>query len=290
MTQRWPLVVVGAGPAGIAAATEAGRLGAEPLLLDRTGAAGGSIALAYEVKNCPVAGRDALGQDVAHRLAEQLGDWNIPTTSGDVVLVERVDGDLVVHTADGLRHRASAVILATGARAQVPDVEGLPTRFGGPWFASATQAWLEASPSSAAVLGGGDVAFDQARMLARHGTHTTVLCRSALPRAPAWLVARAAAEGVMIQTQVEALRGQVLGSAARVEWQQGDVAHSLQVDALVAAIGRRPCVPEVTAQALGCGALRVAGDALGHPARHVVVALGDGCAAAHELLRAGTSR
>ena len=290
MTQRWPLVVVGAGPAGIAAATEAARLGAKPLLLDSTGTAGGTIAMAYEVKNCPIAEPDAPGRAVALRLAEQLGEWGIATTSGHVVLVERVGGDLVAHTSDGLRHRASAVVLATGTRAQVPDIAGLPARFGRPWFASAAEAWRETSPGSAAVIGGGDVAFDQARMLARHGTRTTVLCRSSVPRAPAWLVARAAAEGVTIQTAVEALRGQALASAARLEWRQGDVVHSLEIDALVAAVGRRPCVPETTAEALACGALRVVGDAAGRHARHVVVAMGDGCAAAHELLRAGPSR
>jgi thioredoxin reductase (NADPH) len=287
---RWPLVVVGAGPAGIAAAAEAARLGAEPLLLDSSGVPGGSVALACEVKNCPVAERDAPGPVVARHLAEQLDDWGIATTPGDVALVERAGDHLVVHTREGQRHQASAVVLATGTQARMPEVDGLPSRFGGPWFASAAEAWLEARPSHAAVLGGGDVAFDQARLLARRGTHVTVLCRSARPRAPAWLVARAAAEGVTIHTQVEALRGRVLGSGARVEWRQGDVEHAEQLDALVAAIGRRPCLPELTAEARACGALRIAGDAAGRSARHVVVAMGDGCAAAHELLRVAASR
>jgi thioredoxin reductase (NADPH) len=288
MTRSWPLAVVGAGPAGIAAATEAARLGATPLLFEQSAAVGGTIAIAHEVKNCPWAPRNAPGLAVAARLGELLGEWGIVPTRAEVVRIEPIDAELLVRTADGASHRAAAVVVATGTRALLPEIDGLPRRFGGPWFASARHAWTESRPSAAAVIGGGDVAFDQARALAAHGVRTAMLCRSEHPRAPRWLVERAVAEGITLRTGVGDLRGRADGSTLWLEWQPGADAHpgSIEVEALVAAIGRTPRLPELASAALASERLRIVGDATGRSARHVVVAMGDGCAAAHELLRA----
>ena len=47
------LLIIGAGPAGIAAASEAARSGASFNLIDETGRAGGAIGLAYETRGIP---------------------------------------------------------------------------------------------------------------------------------------------------------------------------------------------------------------------------------------------
>ena len=55
------LLVVGAGPAGLAAATTAAQLGVNTVLLDEQPAPGGQIYRA--ITTTPIKGRDILGQD-----------------------------------------------------------------------------------------------------------------------------------------------------------------------------------------------------------------------------------
>ncbi|MCK4305944.1 MAG: FAD-dependent oxidoreductase, partial [Candidatus Eisenbacteria sp.] len=76
------IAIIGAGPAGCAAAVQCKRLGISPLLVDRTGNAGGSIANAHLIENYP--GLDPLpGPEFAQRLAAHLARHGIPILRGE---------------------------------------------------------------------------------------------------------------------------------------------------------------------------------------------------------------
>jgi hydrogen cyanide synthase HcnB len=94
MIAPWPLVVVGGGPAGIAAATEAARAGLRCLLVDEAPALGGQI---YRQLPAPFRARDPrrLGRD--HRKGERL-------RAGLAEYAERVEvrhGTSVIDIVDG---------------------------------------------------------------------------------------------------------------------------------------------------------------------------------------------
>jgi 2,4-dienoyl-CoA reductase-like NADH-dependent reductase (Old Yellow Enzyme family)/thioredoxin reductase len=109
------IVVVGAGPAGLAAAAEAGAAGHEVVLLERAGRTGGQIALA---------GTAPMHEELARSLGR-----NYERLLRGVDLRLQTDADEGAILAIG----AAAVIVATGARPYVPDLplEGV----------EAVQAW-----------------------------------------------------------------------------------------------------------------------------------------------------
>ena len=282
-----PLIVVGAGPAGIGAAVEARRSGADVVLVDSSGVAGGTIRIAHEVRNVPFLPDRSPGTLVADGLCAFAHRWQLDAIAHECLSVER-DGDGVVVVArDGARINGCGVVLATGARPLVPIVAGLPGVLEPPWACSAPDACRAGSIASAAIVGASDVAFDQARWLRARGVVVTVLCRAAVPRAPAWLVADACAEGVALRTATSVACGSVARSRWVLRLDSGGAGDELEVDRIVAAAGRAPAWRgSIAIEPQAMNRVRVAGDAVGRRARHVVAALGDGCTAAAELLAA----
>lgn len=285
--RRHSLVVVGAGPAGIAAATEAARQGFRPLLIDASGRAGGTIAVAHEVRNVPFLPDRVAGVTVADQLAAFLQRWDVTVTRGRVLGIRDANDGLALDVDGRDEVVADRVVLATGTQALHPHVAGLPDDFSFPWADSAPAAWKGRALKTVAVIGAGDVAFDQARWCAARGASVTVLCRSERPRAPRWLVDAARDEGVAILTSVRATRGRIEEGQAILELERaGADAVEAAFDSIVAAIGR---APNRIAGQLSVKASRfaIAGDVRGWRARHVVAALGDGCVAATAILGDG---
>lgn len=286
------LVVVGAGPAGVSAAVEAVRLGFEPLVLDRDGEAGGLIRHAFEVRNFP--GGRKPGLEIAGLFAAQLRQWGVPVERREVVSVERHGRGVVIRDTSGVAIKAGAAVVATGTEPVIPLADGLPFSFGGVLHAMADTVLDNPVNGRAAVIGGSDAAFDQARRLAAAGIETLVVCRSTIPSAPPWLVSEAIAEGVEILAGGSVRRAERAGTGlilyigrsrtgSGVFLDEGDQ-QSIAVDAVVTAVGRRPLVPRLPEEGRPVRVV-VAGDARGGSARYLCAAMADGCLAARELLK-----
>lgn len=293
------LVIVGAGPAGIAAAVESARLGVEPLLLESRRRAGGTIRLAHEVRNLPFAGEGISGARVARGLRALLDRWEIVLQHEQVVRIEQVQatGSFELTCKSGRTLRAAALCLALGAEPLRPGWEGIGRLRPGLVVASARAA---CAPSTGvafrfAVVGGGDVAWDQARWLTHRGYEVELFSRSTRPRAPSWLVDAALSDGVLWSPGLEPLRLQAQGSGLLIALQHrtspGKTEKTEHFDRLIYAIGREPCgVPgPLDLRDAPPPNLRLAGDILGGKARHVLCAMGDGTRAACELLNSRPS-
>jgi thioredoxin reductase (NADPH) len=284
---HFSLAVLGAGPAGLAAVAEARRLGCESiLLLDESGRAGGAIRLAHAVRNVPFVSEDAPGELLARQLEVFSARFGVPVTQAHVHGAQPCEQGVELRATSGQMWTSRRLVVATGTRAIHPGTPGLPADFSFPWADSAANATRGGFPGVAAVVGAGDVAFDQARWLAAHGSRVLVLCRSGQPRAPAWLQRSAELDGVELLSGCELLAGEVGRSGTTLQVRQQGAARSIEVDRLVAAIGRTPALV-AGVSGLQAAVCRVAGDATGRRARHVVAALGDGCLAASELLTTG---
>lgn len=155
-SRRQRLVVVGGGPAGIAAAVDAGRAGHEVVLLERSARLGGQIALAGAAP-----GNAALAEAFLDNAWRHLSVANVT-----VVLETTAD-------PDGVRD-ADAVVIATGARPYHDDgvaLEGVEVLHAWDVLAGRTPA---GSAVVVADWGGDPGGLDAAELLAGAGKHVTL--------------------------------------------------------------------------------------------------------------------
>jgi thioredoxin reductase (NADPH) len=112
-TPSFDVIVVGAGPAGLTAATGAARAGLSALCLDKL-APGGALINLGELQD--VEG-DADGPQIASQITDQATAAGVELGFGEVVKLSPNDpggGSWTVETAEGERHTARAVVIATG--------------------------------------------------------------------------------------------------------------------------------------------------------------------------------
>ena len=89
------LLVVGAGPAGVAAAAQAARLGLEVRIIDRAGRAGGLVANGFLVENYPGLEAPVPGAELARRLGEHLARYGLAVDACATTSEERHLGSLL---------------------------------------------------------------------------------------------------------------------------------------------------------------------------------------------------
>ncbi|MCL6581080.1 MAG: FAD-dependent oxidoreductase [Firmicutes bacterium] len=181
----WDLLVVGAGPAGLAAAIYGARGGLGTLVVER-GLPGGQIALVDRVENYPGFPEGLSGAELAQRLQEQALRFGAVLTTGEVT----GDLDLASPLKKVAGHLARAVVLAPGARPRrlgVPGEDRLVGR-GVSYCATCDGAFFRGRP--VAVVGGGDSAVTEALYLSRLCSRVTVVHRREHFRAAPSLVER----------------------------------------------------------------------------------------------------
>ncbi len=161
----YDVIILGSGPAGLSAAVYAQRARLHTLVIEEKPLSGGQILDTYEVDNYPglpgISGFE-LGQKFrAH--ADQLGaEFRI----AQVVSIEDLGDQKQVCTSEGT-YQTRTLILATGARHRklmVPGEEKL-TGMGVSYCATCDGAFFRGK--TVAVVGGGDVALEDALFLAR---------------------------------------------------------------------------------------------------------------------------
>jgi thioredoxin reductase (NADPH) len=171
------LLVVGAGPAGLAASVYAASEGLSTLVLDGV-APGGQAGTSPRIDNYLGFPSGISGSELAERAviqAERFGArLSVPAQA---TALEHQDGHHVVRLDDGSVVRALAVLIATGARYRRLDVPGLAELEGISVYYAAT--WVEArlcAGDPVVVVGGGNSAGQAAVSLARHarGVHLVV--------------------------------------------------------------------------------------------------------------------
>lgn len=170
--QRCDLAIIGAGPAGMAAAAEAANRGLSVTLLDEQNHPGGQIY--RDVDRAAAARGDILGQDYLHgaSLTAGLGHGGITHLSGAIVWAIE-DGLRISFTRQsrGQQLTAERVILATGALERPMPIPGwtLP----GVMTAGAVQILLKQSgvlPRRAVLAGSGPLLYLIAAQMVRAGT------------------------------------------------------------------------------------------------------------------------
>ena len=165
MQQIWDVVIIGSGPAGMTAGIYAKRAGLSTIILEKTGICGGQVLSTYEVDNYPGLplknGFDLSEEFRMH--AERLGVEVKAATVEEIV--DRKETKLIV--TDAGDYVTKTVIVATGANHAKLGVAGEEelSGMGVSYCATCDGAFFRGR--SVAVVGGGDVALEDAIFLAR---------------------------------------------------------------------------------------------------------------------------
>ena len=207
------LVVVGTGPAGLAAAVYGASEGLATVALDAV-SAGGQAGASSRIENYVGFPNGVSGEDLVARAAIQAMRLGAHLNAPCEVAGLRVEeGFHVVVLADGSGISTRAVIVATGARYRRLEVEGLERFEGaGVYYAATDLEARECRDSKVIVVGGGNSAGQAAIYMAHEaGAASLVVRRGGLEATMSqYLIARIEADDrieVLTHTEVKGLAG-----------------------------------------------------------------------------------
>jgi thioredoxin reductase len=178
MDELHDVVVIGGGPAGLAAALGAKRAGAgDVLLIEREKRLGGILnQCIHDGFGLFLYNETISGPEYAERLIEDTVREGIRSETGAMVLDLSADRVLRVNARSGYRLvRAKSVVLAMGCRERTREMIEIPgTRPAGIFTAGAAQALVNLQNirvgNEAVILGSGDIGLIMARRLTFEGT------------------------------------------------------------------------------------------------------------------------
>jgi thioredoxin reductase (NADPH) len=281
---------------------------------------GGQLMLTTDVENYPGFSAGIMGPALmaemraqAERFGAEIRDVNVTSVDfSQRPYIVRIGEDPEAENPKVEIERAESVIVATGAAAKWLDIPGEETYRGYGVSSCATCDGFFFRGRKVVVVGGGDVAMEEAVFLSRFASELTVIHRRDTLRASKTMQQRAVAnpkisflwntvvEEVLGETNPETLVNHVTGLRIRnVETGEESI---LPTDAIFVAIGHQPNTsvfvgqlpldergyavasdPEGTATSIE--GVFVAGDVRDHRYRQAVTAAGDGCKAAMDAER-----
>ena len=207
----YDVVIVGGGPAGMAAAIYTSREGLQTLVIERS-AVGGQAGVTQEIENYPGFPEPIKGAVLAERLGSQAERFGVEVLQAQEVTALAEDGKhKVVRVGSGEEYCAPGVILATGTTYRRLGVPGEEDFIGAGVHFCATCDGPFYRGKDIVVVGGGNSGFQEGLFLTRFATSVTILEVAKEVRASKALQDKVAARSdiqVLTQTTVQEFRGQ----------------------------------------------------------------------------------
>ncbi|EED31579.1 mercuric reductase [gamma proteobacterium NOR5-3] len=274
------LVVIGAGSAGLVASLIAATLKAKVTLIERHKMGGDclntgcvpskailrSANVADEMRRAPEFGiapvevsvnfpavmervQEKIAAIEPHDSAERFTSLGVDCVSGDARIVSPWEVEV-----NGQRISTRHIIIASGARARVPDISGLEDL---DYLTSDTLWDIRELPKRFMVLGAGPIGCELAQAMASLGSDVTLVTHAAriLPRededASSLVHARLEKKGIRILTHCEPRSFAVTGGAQTAQCALKGEDFTLEFDRLLLAVGRTPNIEGMGLQELG---------------------------------------
>jgi len=291
----YELMIIGGGPAGLAASIYAARKKLKTLLI--SGDIGGQINTTLGIENY-LGYQFIEGPELINKFETQVSQFPIDQKIGDKVSrLEKIEGGFEAVTEVGDRYQAKAAILATGKKPRKLDVPGETELAGrgvtycaicdGPVFAG----------QKVVVVGGGNSALEAALDMVKIAEHVDLVSLTPLTGDPILIDQLAGAKNLTIFTeyQTQEIKGQDFVEGVRIKDLKSGEERHLEVTGVFIEIGLVPNsdvvkglvelnkwgeVPVTPTNETTVPGLYAAGDVTDVPEKQIIVAAGEGAKAA----------
>jgi thioredoxin reductase (NADPH) len=295
---RFDVAVVGAGPAGIAAALYLARFGVKTALLEKS-APGGLLLTTFEVENYPGFPKGIKGYKLADELSCQLQPYtNLTRVDGEAAEL-RLEGKRRILKVDGENLEADCVILCSGVGYRKLGLPGEDRLLGKGLSHCAMCDGHFFRGRTVGVVGGGNSALEESLHLSKTVAELHLIHRrESFRAAPVYVDKIKAASNVVMEYNsiVTALHGDDRLEGVTLQRLPSGAEEFLPVEGLFIFIGFEPVVPVLPAEIVRDGrgfivtdaemrssvpGVFAAGDIRSKLCRQVVTAVGDGATAAN---------
>ncbi len=177
-SNTYDLVIVGAGPAGLAAAVYAGSEGLKALVVEKH-APGGQAGTSSRIENYLGFPKGVSGSELTRRAVSQATKFHVECLSPQEVTCLDAEGQYKrIMLADGTELNTKTVLITTGVNYRTLDVEGMEPLLGaGIYYGAATVEAPNYKGKEVYVLGGGNSAGQAAMFLARWASKVHIIVR-----------------------------------------------------------------------------------------------------------------
>lgn len=295
------LVVIGAGPAALAAAIYTTREEIDTTLYEK-GIVGGLAATTDWIDNYPGYMKGIEGLRLADELRGQAERFGTKIEFGEVKSLKR-DGEVITLTVDDSEVRSRAVLIATGSNYRKLGVPGEEEHYARGVHYCATCDGAFYAGKRLIVVGGGNSGVQEAMFLTRFATHIDLLVRSEL-KASEVLQRKleTMSDTITVHTNVTveeivAEHEKVVG--VRVKQKQTGGERMIEADGVFVFIGLLPNTAFLTGSGVeldevglvksdenlqtSVAGVFVAGDVRSHATMQIASAVGDGATAALKI-------
>lgn len=265
--------IIGAGPAGLAAAIQLRRAGFDVILIERD-RIGGLLHQARRLENFLGFPEGIAGELLVRKLAQHIRRFDVRLERKEVVHV--TEGEMVcIGTRDGTEFRARSSIVATGTIGRKARISGEKELSGKRVFHELT-ALPRGRGRRIAIIGGGDIGCDWALNLRDRGDRPFILTRTQLQCVNA-LAMELRSKRIPCLQRVAIRTLRTKGDVVTIHCHR----RTYHAQYVLIATGREPVMPEIRGRGRG---LFFAGDVRSGKLRQAHAAAGDGLRAAAEVM------
>jgi len=234
-------IILGTGPAGLAAAIYAARAELKPLVLTGT-ELGGQAALTDRIENYPGFPDGVSGSELAELFQKNAERFGARIEYGAAISVDFSAPPFLIKTFDH-NYRTNSVIITTGASPNKLNIPGENIFRGkGVSYCATCDGWFF-KEKNVAVIGGGDSALEESLFLTRFANSVQIVHRRDKLRGGALLQKRAK-ENAKIQfvwdSVVEEIKGKDAVECVQIKNLKNNLISELCVDGIFIFIGHSP--------------------------------------------------
>jgi thioredoxin reductase (NADPH) len=242
----YDLIIVGAGPAGLAAAVYGASEGLRTVVIEKA-VAGGQAGTSARIENYLGFPQGVSGADLTRRAttqARRLGAEIL--TAQEATALRAEDPYRVVTLKDGSELRCHALLIATGVEFREFDVPGVKPLIGASvYYGAATSEAAHYKDGKVFVIGGANSAGQGAMFLSRFARHVTMLVRGdslakSMSRYLIDQVERTENIDVMLDTVVTSVTGDDHLESITMENRETGAEETVPADAVFVFIGASP--------------------------------------------------
>lgn len=293
--ERYDVLIVGAGPAGLTAAVYCGRKMLNTIIISEN--IGGQALESWAIENY-MGYRMVTGEDLMKKFEEQVRTLNLRLELDRITTITREGSLFVAKTASGAEVRAKAVILTQGNRPRKLGVANEEQYLGRGLSICSTCDGPLYKGKKVAVVGGGNSALQTAIEMSDLAASVDLVVRSTIRADPVYVQKLEEKKNITVHTgsHVTALEGEKFLSAVTIADDHGSE-QKLELDGVFIEIGwlpntdmvadlvklneKKEIIVDINGKT-GTPGVFAAGDVTNVKSKQIIIASGDGAKAALE--------